>query len=76
MGYSFDGKVHKLYVDGLLRDTSTAPAKGSTAKFLDFGRWGGATGGGSFVGVLDEVRIYSRVLSDAEIAGLVRRRRI
>lgn len=72
--YIYDGKEAKLYVDGILKTTSKkSPDKSKVTRF-ELGRWGG---GGTpihshFKGLLSDVRVYDRVLSDAEIAMLAR----
>jgi hypothetical protein len=68
IAYTYDGTTHRLFVDGTQRDTSTTAAdKGavSTARL-------GANYDQSepYKGLLDEVRIYDRPLSVAEIAAL------
>lgn len=66
--YTYDGTTNRLYVDGTQRATSTtAPDTGpaSNARL-------GANFDGSepFTGLLDEVRVYDRALSAAEVAML------
>lgn len=69
--YVFDGKTHKLYVDGILKDSSTVPSQMGTYKSLDFGRWKAAADPQFFNGMLGEVRIYSRALAESEIKAFV-----
>jgi hypothetical protein len=75
--YTFDGTIHRLYVDGFLKDESAIPCqKGSYSK-LEIGRWLGhdARGPGSFFkGSVDEVRVYDRALGEDEIRNITRRR--
>lgn len=55
----------KVYVNGVLSGSSTRPGKvTATANPVEIGRWGG---GSYFVGIIDEVRIWNRVLSEEEI---------
>lgn len=68
--YTFDGTTHSLYVDGALVNSSTAGAQTAAPSRLDFGFTPGW--GENFAGLLDEVRIYSRTLTAAEIGGLAR----
>jgi hypothetical protein len=69
VAYTFDGTTHRLYVDGGTAATSTvAPNTGATTAAL-FGNYT-TSGGSPFGGRLDDVRIYSRVLSSIEISGL------
>jgi hypothetical protein len=77
--YTFDGKTNRLYMNGELKDTSTAiPLKGEV-KRLEFGRWGGSRPGaganGYYAGILDEIRIYNRPLSEQEVQQLARKRK-
>jgi hypothetical protein len=64
--YTFDGKTHRLYVDGVLKDSSTAPPHTAPPKRLVFGRWAGGMPW-QFLGGLDEVRIYARALGEPEV---------
>jgi hypothetical protein len=76
VAYTFDGTTHKLYVDGFLKDQSTIPPQKGPYTKLELGRWLGHDGTaplGFFAGSLDEVRVYSRALSDREIRLLVRK---
>jgi hypothetical protein len=67
--YGFDGKRHTLHVDGKLEDSSVVPPQSGVIAMCEFGRWwhGDAE---QFSGLLDDVRIYNRALSDSEILGL------
>lgn len=59
----------KLYVDGVLRGSGTGPSAARTAPAaFNIGSIGGVTG--FFNGSVDEVRIYDKLLSTAEIARL------
>ena len=65
---SFSGGVAKLYINGVLDSTHTgkqAPEYTDTQANL-----GGNSNTPSFNGLLDEVCVFNRVLSDAEVAGL------
>lgn len=67
---TISGTTAKLYVDGVDRTTDasvSALANGTTA--LVIGREPNGTG--PFHGLVDEVRVYNRALSAAEVAGLV-----
>lgn len=67
--YTYDGKVHRLYVNGVLKSTSgESMVQQGNVKFLELGRW--TDGGWQYPGELDEIRIYSRALSEAEVAQL------
>lgn len=68
--YTFDGTTHRLYADGVPKETSTHAPQTAVPKRLEFGRWGGGSGtgpGGYFKGALDEIRIYNRPLTEAEV---------
>lgn len=66
--YTYDGTTHSLYVDGVLANSSTAGAQTAAPSRLDLGLTPGW--GEYYAGILDEVRIYSRALTSAEIATL------
>jgi hypothetical protein len=68
---TFDGAAIRLYVNGVLR--STTPASGTIAASTAPLRIGGnnvfsTPGTEFFAGLIDDVRIYNRALSAAEIA--------
>ena len=66
--YTFDGRVNRLYLDGMERDNSTtAPNTGPAAEV----RLGSIHNNAeNFAGELDDVRFYSRPLSAVEIRAL------
>ena len=66
---TFDGATARLYVDGTLAASETFTAPSSTTLPLYIGRYYGAAGYG-FTGGIDEVRLYNRALSAAEVATL------
>ncbi len=61
---TYDGTTARLYVDGTL-SASRARSHGSNNNSLLIGSWD--TGSEFYDGLIDEVRIYSRALSQAEI---------
>jgi len=66
---TYNGNYLKLYVNGILKDsTSIAGSLQTSTTTLRFGRRGGA-GGNSiwFKGTVDDIRLYNRALSQAEI---------
>ncbi len=71
---TYDGDVCKMYVNGVDVTTVTSDtASGDildTSSVLRVGAEGGATPAGFFTGALDEVRIYTKALSPAEVVGL------
>ena len=67
--YTFDGTQNRFYIDGVLVSSSTIqPQAGSVAGF-QIGR--GIAGSDYFKGSIDEVRIYSRALSQEEITAVM-----
>ncbi len=62
------GGIAKIYVDGILQDGSTAETMSCAACELVIGYSTSASQ--YFGGSLDDIRIYSRALSDSEIKGL------
>ena len=66
---TYDGMTAKLYVDGVLVGSETFAAPGNTNYPLYVGRYYASNGYG-WNGVLDEVRVYNRALSAAEIGRL------
>jgi hypothetical protein len=68
--YVYDGKTHSLYVDGKLENTGGAPPQAVPVTNCEFGRWRGGRGANYFTGALDEIRVYNRTLTEAEIRGL------
>ncbi len=70
---TYDGTTLRLYVNGLV--VMSAPFTGNLATSTDPLRIGGnSVYGEYFTGVIDEVRIYSRTLSAAEIRADMTRR--
>jgi prepilin-type N-terminal cleavage/methylation domain-containing protein len=71
---SWDGNVQKYYINGRLSQSYSLPNKGNIPAGNECLRIGGRGGCGNaysfFNGVIDDVRIYSRALSDAEILDL------
>jgi len=66
---TYDGTTGRLYVDGSLVATDTFTAPSNSTLPLYIGRYYGANGYG-WTGGIDEVRLYNRALSDAEVAQL------
>jgi hypothetical protein len=71
--YIFDGKTHRLYLDGALKDSSTASNDRVAVTKAELGRI--VVGGQHYKGCLDEVRIYNRAISESEVRQLFRSRR-
>lgn len=65
--YTRQGETNKLYVDGQLKLTQTKPIAdlNNTSNLLI-----GAGGGRYFSGTIDDLRIYSRALSESEVKEL------
>lgn len=66
--YTFDGTTHRLHVDGTLRSSSTTPPDTAGVTSARLGTFHG--GVELFRGQMDDVRIWSRALNEAEIAAL------
>jgi hypothetical protein len=64
LAYTFDGTAGRLYIDGALQDTCREKPQSGPCKKLQFGSMGTIQ---FFNGLLDEVRIYNRTLSESEI---------
>ncbi len=62
---------HALYVDGVSVDTDTTAISTTTFNVAAIGMLRSTTASQYFTGSIDEVRVYKRVLSAAEIADLV-----
>jgi hypothetical protein len=61
---TFDGGMYRFYIDGLLVSmTNGVMGKPGAAPL----KIGGSSGGTTFVGLIDDVRIYNRALSPSEI---------
>lgn len=67
---TYDGNLLKLYVDGVLHDSNHSSGLLETSWDPNIGRRGGQDHGGYFNGTIDEIRIYDRALSEAEIQSL------
>ena len=67
--YTFDGQTHRFYFNGAEVGNSTIVPRGANTNLLEIGRNGGGTE--YFKGTLDEVRIYNRALTQAEIQALM-----
>jgi hypothetical protein len=65
-----DGKTHSLYIDGKMENSTTAPMQSVAVMNCEFGRYRGANGGAYFSGALDDLRIYNRPLTEAEVRGI------
>jgi hypothetical protein len=73
LAYTYDGQNHHLYEAGELKAVSSQPTQTGPAIRFDLGRWGGGTGtqpSGYTRGALDEIRLYNRALTAAEIKSL------
>lgn len=66
--YTYDGKTHIFYLDGIQTATSTVKPQTGTPNMLMLGNYPG--GDQYFAGSLDDLRIYNRVLPLDEIKGL------
>lgn len=67
IAYTFDGSIRKIYLNGSLVDTGTTSLSPFVPTMVVLGSAGGSLG---FPGKLDDIRIYKRALSDADIAAI------
>jgi hypothetical protein len=65
--FTFDSSTFKIYVNGVLENSIVHTGTMQSITGWDIG---GRPGAVSFPGLIDEVRIYNRALSDAEIQAL------
>jgi len=63
--YTFDGSTSHFYVDGKLKTSSAYKTKEGTPNQLMLGNYPG--GDQYFKGMIDEVRIYNRALTEKEV---------
>ncbi|MCD4684020.1 MAG: hypothetical protein K8R86_12115, partial [Bacteroidales bacterium] len=65
-----DGVSLKTYMNGVLQDeiTATDPTVNYSNPYLNIGRWGG--GGRNFNGMIDDIRMYDRGLTEDEVDAL------
>ena len=66
--YTFDGRVHRLYLDGLERAMSTTAANTGPAAEVRLGAI--HNNAENFLGDLDDVRFYNRALNADEVRAL------
>jgi len=68
---TYDGDLVKIYVNGKASAQGSRPGNvSSTNNPLEFGRWGGALIGddiGYFIGMLDEIALFSVALTDSDV---------
>jgi hypothetical protein len=69
---SWDNGRLRFYVDGVLDKDTVFPSTDLITQFPDTAvlQIGFCDGGGFFIGKLDDIRIYNRALSDAEITAI------
>ncbi len=72
VAYTFDGSTHRLFVNGLEKASTTWEADTAAPTHLHLGCWQGRAH--FFNGRLDDVMIYNRALTLAEIAAIVQAR--
>ncbi len=70
--YTFDGTIHRLYVDGVEVNNSTVTPQSAVPTGLNIGRWLGGTE--YFSGFIDEVRISNIARTPEEIKADAQRR--
>jgi hypothetical protein len=68
---TWDGTTRTIYVNGVAEGTNnTAQSRANVGGNTAIGRPGSYTGGLYFPGVIDDVRIYNRALTAAEVTRL------
>ena len=65
-----DSDSMKIYLDGNLEMSGTGASPNATGLFIIGNGFSGGGGDRGFHGFLDDIRVYNRVLSPAEIQGL------
>jgi hypothetical protein len=71
VAYTYDGTLHRLYVDGALAVTSTLPSQRGPTALVALGTY--MVPSEMCAGQLDDLRIYNRPLTPPEVLGLVNR---
>lgn len=65
---TWDGNNIRLYIDGVLQGTTAFTSPVNNTRAVNFGyAWGGGSNQRWFNGIVDEVAVYQRALSEAEI---------
>src|SRR2546426_12527878 len=64
---TYDGSIARLYVNGVLKDSRVYTVSLPDGNLFHVGE---GVSGNRWNGVIDEVRVFSRALTGAEIAGL------
>jgi Concanavalin A-like lectin/glucanases superfamily len=72
VAYTFDGTLHRLFLDGEELGSSLAPSPSSTPVTLRLAHTNAVASG--MVGRMDDLRLYNRALNAAEVAALSARR--
>ena len=67
---SYDGETLKIYIDGVLRGTAKGVMKKSTRKWAAIGASSQSGSAYGFNGIISNVQIYDKVLTDTEIAAM------
>ena len=71
VAYTFDGSTHRLFVNAAEVGSSTEASPTGTPTVVRFGNFGSVTSQ-LYTGRLDDVRLYDRVLSAAELTALAK----
>ena len=71
VAYTFDGSTHRLFVNAAAVGSSTEPSSTGAPTVVRFGSYGSMYSQ-LYSGRLDDVRLYDRVLSAAEITALAK----
>lgn len=71
VAYTYDGKTHQIFVDGALSGSSTNPSDKGTPSSVELGRYHQGNIREYFKGYLDEVRVYSGVLTAGDLKQVI-----
>ena len=64
---TYDGSMVKLYLNGEMKIQTAADGKITSVSDITISQQGLGIEGGSFIGIMDEIRLYNVALSDDEI---------
>jgi hypothetical protein len=68
--YTYDGTTNRLYLDGVLANSTSTTPPTATTTVVDLGSYDGTHELMANNSAIDEVRVYNRALTAAEVSGL------
>jgi len=71
LAYTYDGKTHQLFIDGVLSGASTNPSDSGKPSIVELGRYERGATKEYFKGYLDEVRLYTGVLTAGDLKKII-----